>query len=151
MYHANVTKLEWHPVQPELLLARCEGDNYGSLVFAWDPLSNGPRSLDMAPQFPGTFNGKTHATWIRTTTESAAIFYSNNTTCMVASLADSDQETLPWEDDPPPISPNSHQGNMGMQSSPTSASVAEYAEDSIFIDVDDDTSELDDTFQFISQ
>ncbi|KAI0380906.1 hypothetical protein F5Y04DRAFT_87648 [Hypomontagnella monticulosa] len=151
MYHANVTKLEWHPVQPELLLVRCEGDSYGSLVFAWDPLSLGPRSIDMAPQFPGTINGKTHATWIRAKTESAALFYSDNTTCMVASLADSDQEILPWQDDSAPTSPSSHQGDMNMQSSPTSPLALEDVDDSIFIDVGDDTSEPDDTFHFIGR
>ncbi|KAI2472002.1 hypothetical protein F4781DRAFT_420303 [Annulohypoxylon bovei var. microspora] len=153
MYHASVTKLEWHPVHPELLLMRCEGDSYGSLVFAWDPLSHGPRSIDMAGQFPESLSGKTYATWIRTKTESAALFFTDSTTCMVVSLVDSDGETLPWHTDSEPDSPTSHESDIDMQSSPRLAyPQSEDAEDSINIDLDDDyTGELDDTFQFISR
>ncbi|KAI0840436.1 hypothetical protein F5Y06DRAFT_240425 [Hypoxylon sp. FL0890] len=149
MYHANVTKLEWHPMQPELLLMRCEGENYGNLVFAWDPLSHGPRSINTTHQFPGTPSGKTYATWLRATTESAAIFLTDNATCMIASLADSDTETLPWRDEFAPTGPVRHEGDIDVQSSPRLASPSEDAEDSINFDVDDDyTSEPDDTFQF---
>ncbi|KAI1375027.1 hypothetical protein F4677DRAFT_151440 [Hypoxylon crocopeplum] len=145
MYHANVTKLEWHPTQPELLLMRCEGESYGSLVFVWDPLSLGPRPIDMAHQLPGEISGKMHATWLRTKTESAAIFFTNDTACMVASLADS--EALPWQDGCAPAISVGHEDDIGMQSS-RPASPSEGADDSIDIDVDDYTSELDDTFQF---
>ncbi|KAI1102634.1 hypothetical protein F4804DRAFT_260517 [Jackrogersella minutella] len=150
MYHTNVTKLEWHPTYPELLLMRCEGDSYSNLAFAWDPLSHGPRSIDMAHQFLETSSGKTYATWLRTTTESAAIFFTDNATCMLVSLADSDGETLPWRENSAPVSPVSHESDRDMQSSPRLASPLEYAEDSINIDVDDDdyASELDDTFHF---
>ncbi|KAI0887286.1 uncharacterized protein GGS22DRAFT_107131 [Annulohypoxylon maeteangense] len=153
MYHANVTKLEWHPVHPELLLMRCDGDRYGSLVFAWDPLSQGPRSIDMARQFPEALSSKTYAAWIRTRAESAALFFTDHATCMVISLADSDGEALPWhEDDSAPGSPISHGSDINMQSSPKLAYELEDAEDSIDIDPDDDyASELDDTFQFISR
>ncbi|KAI1212862.1 uncharacterized protein F4807DRAFT_302374 [Annulohypoxylon truncatum] len=152
MYHANVTKLEWHPVLPELLLMRCEGDSYGSLMFAWDPLSHGPRPIDMAHQFPEALSGKTYATWMRARTESAALFFSNETTCMLVSLADSDGETLPWHDSMPG-SPISHGSDINMQSSPRLAYEPDDAEDSMNIDLDDDdyASELDDTFQFISR
>ncbi|KAI0131663.1 hypothetical protein F4776DRAFT_655169 [Hypoxylon sp. NC0597] len=149
MYHANVTKLEWHPMQPELLLLRCEGESYGSIVFVWDPLSNGPRSINTARQFPGTPSGKTYATWLRTNTESATIFLTDNSTCMIASLAESDAETLAWQDEPVATSPMSHEDDIDVQSSPRLTSPLEDAEDSINFDVDDDyTSELDDTFQF---
>ncbi|CAJ2506160.1 Uu.00g002900.m01.CDS01 [Anthostomella pinea] len=53
MYHSSVSKVEWHPDQPELLLMRCEGDNYGGVLFVWDPLSGGPRSIDFARHWPG--------------------------------------------------------------------------------------------------
>lgn len=151
MYHANVTKLEWHPVHPELLLMRCEGDSYGNLMFAWDPLSHGPRAIDMARQIPEASGSKTYATWIRARTETAALFFTDNTTCMLVSLADSDRETLPWHDSAPD-SPVSHGGDINMQSSPGLASEPEDVENSINIDLDDDyASELDDTFQFISR
>ncbi|XDG00726.1 hypothetical protein ABKA04_000341 [Annulohypoxylon sp. FPYF3050] len=151
MYHANVTKLEWHPVHPELLLMRCEGDSYGNLMFAWDPLSHGPRAIDMARQIPEASGSKTYATWIRARTDTAALFFTDNTTCMLVSLADSDGETLPWHDSAPG-SPVSHGGDINMQSSPGLASEPEDVENSINIDLDDDyASELDDTFQFISR
>ncbi|KAI1808428.1 hypothetical protein F4811DRAFT_238539 [Daldinia bambusicola] len=151
MYHANVTKLEWHPMQPELLLMRCEGDSYGSLVFVWDPLSHGPRSVDLAHRLPGSVNNsKMYATWLRKTAESPALFFSDSATCMMASLADSDEEALPWRDASTPINTIGHGDDMGMQSSIRPASPSEDAEDSILINIDDDTSEPDDTFQFIT-
>ncbi|KAI1457668.1 hypothetical protein F4805DRAFT_169310 [Annulohypoxylon moriforme] len=152
MYHANVTKLEWHPVHPELLLIRCEGDGYGSLVFAWDPLSQGPRSIDMSRQFPEALSSKTYAAWVQTRADSAALFFTDNATCMLVSLADSDGEALPWHDDSAPDSPMSHGNNINMRSSPKRAYEPEDAEDSIDFDLDDEYgSEPDDTFQFISR
>lgn len=150
MYHSNVTKLEWHPMQPEHLLMRCEGDSYGSLVFAWDPLSHGPRSVDLAHRLPGATSSKTYATWLGATSESPAFFFSDSATCIMVSLADSDGEILPWRGASAPINTISHRDNMGMQSSLRPASPLEDAEDSILIDMDDDTSEPDDTFQFIT-
>lgn len=147
MFHANVTKLEWHPLQPELLLIRCEGSSYGSLVFIWDPLSHGPLSIDMGHEIPGAVGGKTHATWLKTTTESAAIFFTNTTTCMITSLAESDEEPLPWRDGPATTHPINHEDDAAMQSSGL-ASPIEDAENSFDLDSDDDTGELDDTFQF---
>ncbi|KAL7626995.1 hypothetical protein AAE478_003771 [Parahypoxylon ruwenzoriense] len=148
MYHTNVTKLEWHPVQPELLLIRCEGVNYGNLVFVWDPLSHGPRSIDISPQLPGTVSGKTYSTWLKTTTESAAIFFTDNATCIAISLAD-DGETLPWRDESVPINSTGHNNNVDVQLSPGHSSPPVNAEDSIDFDMDDDiTGELDDTFEF---
>ncbi|KAI2630743.1 hypothetical protein GGR54DRAFT_648300 [Hypoxylon sp. NC1633] len=147
MYHANVVKLEWHPMQPELLLIRCEGDSYSSLTFVWDPLSHGPRSIDLAHRLPGTVSGKTHATWLKTTTESAAIFFTDSTTCMVVSLSETDGEALPWRDDSALAGSISQGSDRGMQSSEP-ASPLEAANNSIEIDSDDYASEPDDTFQF---
>ncbi|KAI1777634.1 hypothetical protein F4818DRAFT_456751 [Hypoxylon cercidicola] len=145
MFHADVTKLEWHPMQPELLLMGCEGGSYGSLVFVWDPLSHGPSSINTDRM---TIGGKTHATWLKTTTESAAIFITNSTTCMVVSLADSDGEALPWRDGPATTYPINHESDTGKHS-PRFASPLDDAENSINLDTDDDnSSELDDTFQF---
>ncbi|KAI0114917.1 hypothetical protein F4814DRAFT_439989 [Daldinia grandis] len=150
MYHSNVTKLEWHPMQPELLLMRCEGDSYGSLVFIWDPLSHGPRSVDLAHRLPGATNSKTYATWLGATSESPAFFFSDSTTCIMVSLADSDGEILPWRGASAPINTISHRDDIAMQSSLRPVSPSEDAEDSILIDMNDDTSEPDDTFQFIT-
>lgn len=147
MFHSNVTKLEWHPVQPELLLMRCEGGNYGSLMFVWDPLSHGPLLINMEHEIPGTVGSKTYATWLKTTTESAAIFFTNSATCMIVSLADSDEEPLPWRDGTATAYPINHGADAGMQS-PGLVSPIEDADNSIDIDTDDYTSELDDTFQF---
>ncbi|KAI2612878.1 uncharacterized protein GGS25DRAFT_518569 [Hypoxylon fragiforme] len=147
MFHANVTKLEWHPVQPELLLLRCEADSsYGGLVFVWDPLSCGPRPIDITHRFSGTVSGKTYATWL-TTTESAAIFFTDNSTCMIISLADTDGDVLPWQDSSVPIESISHNSDLGTRLS-RPASFSDSDENSIEIDSDDYASGPDDTFQF---
>ncbi|KAI0179956.1 hypothetical protein GGR52DRAFT_578436 [Hypoxylon sp. FL1284] len=148
MFHANVTKLEWHPVQPELLFVRCEGPSYGNLVFVWDPLSHGPLSINTEHEMSAAVGGKTHCTWLATSTESAAIFFTTNTTCMLVSLADSDEETLPWGDGISATRAVDHDGTAGLQSSEPAVSAMEDAEDSIGADTDDSASEPDDTFEF---
>ncbi|SPQ22916.1 feea8331-9061-4009-9841-2c69a36f6042 [Thermothielavioides terrestris] len=59
LFHGNVASLSWHPHIAETLLVRCEGDHYNGLVFVWDPLSEGPRSVDFGQHCPGTgFGGR---------------------------------------------------------------------------------------------
>ncbi|OTB08618.1 hypothetical protein M426DRAFT_7355 [Hypoxylon sp. CI-4A] len=149
MYHNNVTKLEWHPAQPELLLVRCEGEGYASLVSVWDPLSNGPNSIDIAHRSPGSLSGKTHATWLNTVTESAALLFTDDATGMIVSLADLDEDDFVWRDQSAPTSLPSDESQKSMQPPPRVASPSDDVDDSILFDVDDDdTSEPDDTFQF---
>ncbi|KAI0010157.1 hypothetical protein F4779DRAFT_639609 [Xylariaceae sp. FL0662B] len=148
MYHANVTKVEWHPAQPELLLMRCEGDRYGSLVFVWDPLSDGPRLIDMTDHFPGVVSGKTSVTWLETSTESAAIFFTDNETCMLVSLADSDGEKLPWGRQSTPPKSINHEAAMNADVPSRVVSPSDDSEIDNSLDMDDGMSEVEDTFQF---
>jgi hypothetical protein len=133
MYHANITKAEWHPSQPELLLVRCEGEGYSSHVFAWDPLSSGPRPIDFSRHLPNAkITGRTDATWLETITESAAIFFTDHAKYILVSLADVDETALPWE---------SH--------TPTDFSISNNdLDDSNSTDLDEGITELDDTFHF---
>ncbi|KAI1149210.1 hypothetical protein F4825DRAFT_431326 [Nemania diffusa] len=137
MYHANVTKVEWHPSQPELLLIRCEGEGYSSLVFAWDPLSNGPRPIDFSRQLPsGKVTGRADATWLETTTEAAAIFFTDHAKYILLSLADVDEEVaLPW----------ATHANMH---TPTDFNISNDLDDNNSTDIDEGISQLDDTFHF---
>ncbi|KAI5924844.1 hypothetical protein F4810DRAFT_96797 [Camillea tinctor] len=147
MYHANISRVEWHPVQPEMLLIRCEGEKYGGLVFVWDPISDGPRTIDFAHRLAGgKVNGRTYATWLKTTTtqsESAAVFFTDHATCMLASLAETDGETLPWKQ-----AFSSNQQRKGMDFPSKSAASAEDSEDEGSTDLDEGMSDLDDTFHF---
>ncbi|KAI1078411.1 hypothetical protein F5B20DRAFT_228365 [Whalleya microplaca] len=148
MYHANVTKVEWHPTQPELLLVRCEGEKYGSLLFVWDPLSDGPRLIDMTGRFPGAVSGKTSVTWLKTATESQVIFFTDNETCMLVYLADSDGEKLPWGRQSSSTSSINHEAAMKPGVPSRVVSPSEDSEMDNSIDMDDGMSEVEDTFQF---
>ncbi|KAI0115981.1 hypothetical protein GGR51DRAFT_371026 [Nemania sp. FL0031] len=138
MYHANITKAEWHPSQPELLLVRCEGEGYGSLAFAWDPLSNGPRPIEFSRHLPGAkVTGRTDATWLETTTEPAALFFTDYAKYILLSLADvGDEVALPW-------------ATHVTTDTPAKSNISSNDLDEHNIsDMDEEITELDDTFHF---
>ncbi|KAI1131546.1 hypothetical protein F5Y10DRAFT_60250 [Nemania abortiva] len=138
MYHANVTKAEWHPSQPELLLVRCESEEYSSLAFAWDPLSNGPRPIEFSHHLPSPkVTGRTDATWLETNSESAAIFFTDHAKYILLSLADADDDAaLPWTT------------HVAMDT-PTDFNISSNDIDEHNIsDMDEGITELDDTFHF---
>lgn len=102
LFHGDVTGLSWHPTIRETLLVRCEGDQYSGIVFVWDPLSEGPRSVDFARYLPGGRTiGKWRASWLGLD-ESAPIslFLSDAQNYMLASLPDHDHQLLPWSGHP---------------------------------------------------
>ncbi|KAI3337096.1 hypothetical protein HD806DRAFT_26826 [Xylariaceae sp. AK1471] len=144
MYHANVSKVEWHPLQPELLLVRCEGEGYSGLIFVWDPLSNGPSPIEFSRHLPrAKVTGRTDATWLKTITESAALFYTDHAECILASLADANtEETLPWA--------NQAAVNLHVNIDwPTDYRISnDGPSDNSSTDIDEGISDLDDTFQF---
>jgi hypothetical protein len=142
MYHANVTKVEWHPSHPELLLVRCEGEGYNNLVFVWDPLSNGPRPIDFSRHLPSRkVTSRTDATWLKTTTESAAVFFTNHAEYILVSLADSAaQEALPWANNQATLKPHLNTTDIRISNNEPI--------DESSTDMDEEMSELDDTFQF---
>ncbi|RYP36808.1 hypothetical protein DL767_003198 [Monosporascus sp. MG133] len=148
MYHAKVNQVEWHPASPELLLMRCEGEDYGGVAFAWDPLSEGPRYVDFAHQLPGgnVSGNKDRVTWLKSNADSAAIFFSDKTACILGSLAESYGETLPWPDEPEPLNhdrPRSADLPLDRVVSPHA-----YSDISDLSDMDEGDSELNDTFDF---
>ncbi|KAI1823042.1 hypothetical protein F4861DRAFT_349723 [Xylaria intraflava] len=148
MYHTSVTKVEWHPSQPELLLVRCEGERYSGIVFVWDPLSNGPRPIEFSHRLPSAkVTGRSDSTWLETITESAALFYADHESYVLLSLADtnSDPEAVPWAKQ---VTVKPH---MSIDS-PTDCNFStNYSDDddgNNSTDADEGMSELDDTFQF---
>ncbi|KAI0480704.1 hypothetical protein GGR56DRAFT_664237 [Xylariaceae sp. FL0804] len=133
MYHAPVSRVQWHPVQPELLLVRCDGDDYAGLVFIWDPLSEGPRPIEFARRLPGgKVSGRTHVTWLKAAAEAAVVFYADHSNCGLISLADAD-EALPWQEHS-----SSDQLEDSMVDDPNDSGT----------DLDEGVSELEDTFHF---
>ncbi|KAI0025038.1 hypothetical protein F4780DRAFT_775506 [Xylariomycetidae sp. FL0641] len=142
MFHAPVAAVDWHPMQPELLLVRCERDKHSVSLFVWDPISHGPGPIDFASHFPcGKLSGQVHATWLKTETDSAALFLTDCASCMLVSLADLD-EAVPWMDTASHAPP----ANAASLLPSVSAAVGDldYEGD----DMDESTGELDDTFHF---
>lgn len=111
----------------------CEGDSHNSLAFTWDPLSEGPRPIDFAGQL---LNGKVQVVWLQIDgLEPGALFASDSSQYMLASLADDDDEPLPW------IAGDQQSGLLnGNSPRVTTANIDNSSEGEI--------SELDDTFCF---
>ncbi|KAI1116087.1 hypothetical protein F5Y14DRAFT_85851 [Nemania sp. NC0429] len=142
IYHANIAKAEWHPSQPELLLVRCEGEGYGTLVFVWDPLSNGPRPIEFSRHLANAkVTGQADATWLNTSTEPAALFFTDHAKYILLSLADIDAQVgtdaaLPWA---------THVNT----DTPTEFSILiNNLDGDNTVDLDEGITELDDTFHF---
>ncbi|KAK3939905.1 WD repeat-containing protein WRAP73 [Diplogelasinospora grovesii] len=148
LFHGDVSSLSWHPTVRETLLIICEGDQYNGLAFVWDPLSEGPRSIDFSPHFPGAkTTGKSRVLWLDLDASSPpSVFYTDAQHYVLASLAslgDLDQDLPPWVD----------QGSAGRsgagirEESPLELVPAAEARDEGFgEEEDDDSSELEDTF-----
>lgn len=111
----------------------CEGDSHNSLAFTWDPLSEGPKSIDFAGQLS---NGKVQVVWLQIDgLEPGALFASDSNRYMLASLADYDDESVPW-------TAGDQQSGLLNENSPR-VTTAQTGNTS-----DEETSELDDTFCF---
>ncbi|KAI1432328.1 hypothetical protein GGR50DRAFT_613379 [Xylaria sp. CBS 124048] len=148
MYHTPVTKVEWHPSQPELLLVKCEGERYSGIAFVWDPLSNGPRPIEFSRRLPGAkVTGRSDSIWLKSATESAALFCTDHENYVLVSLAetetDSDDEAVPWVKQ---VMTKPH-ANIDSQTDIDFLNKYPYDDDNN-TDEDEDVSELDDTFQF---
>ncbi|KAK6219039.1 hypothetical protein LQW54_002541 [Pestalotiopsis sp. IQ-011] len=140
MFHADISRIEWHPTQSELLLVRCEGQDHSGLVFVWDPLSDGPTTLDFVSQLSeGQTCGKPSACWLRAPSGSPAVFFTDARSYLLGSVADSDDEDqVPWQT--PSMVDDSQAASFSL------GSVEEGSrEDS---DMGDDESQPDDTFHF---
>ncbi|KAH7361045.1 hypothetical protein BKA65DRAFT_604274 [Rhexocercosporidium sp. MPI-PUGE-AT-0058] len=89
----------WHPSINEILMIRCEGDESRGLVHIWEPSWDRPRILDFQTQIPGgKLLGKTICRWLNSDSPSPAIFFSDSQDCMLASLPETDDEDVPWQE-----------------------------------------------------
>lgn len=124
-----MSRVLWHPTIPETLLVICDGDAYNSLVFSWDPLSKGPQTIDFSERLP---NGRLQACWLDLKALEPGVFFaSDDRNYLLASLAENDDEPVPWSQD--------SEDSAFRDSTDHSMSVDEY---------DDEASQLDDTFCF---
>lgn len=147
LFHGNVTSLLWHPHVPETLLVKCEGDQYNGLVFVWDPLSEGPRTVDFGRRMPGAKAGsRSRALWLGLDASSVScVFFSDTHSCVLACLGEADQSPPPWG--------SSANSAMSFSAERREESPLELvpasgigSEDPVIEDNDDDGSELEDTF-----
>jgi len=140
LFHGSISAMSWHPSIPETLLIRCEGDQYDGLVFVWDPLSEGPRSVDFAQHLPRAKTaGKWRALWLGLDASCPpSLFLSDAQNYLLASLTEPDQETLPWD--------NLAGSDIRRAESPLELVPAEDAELEALDVGEEDNSELEDTF-----
>lgn len=128
LFHGSISRISWHPTIRETLLVTCDGDSYNSLVFLWDPLSEGPKPVDFSGRLS---HGKLHALWLNIPNlDPGALFVSNGREYLLASLAEDEEGPVPWSADAE-ISGLDHTDYL--------ASTDAY---------DEDASQLDDTFCF---
>ncbi|KAI8251496.1 WD repeat-containing protein WRAP73 [Colletotrichum sp. SAR11_239] len=142
VFHGNISALTWHPTQRELLSITCEGDGYDGLVFTWDPLSDGPKTIDFAAQLPDAkLFGKSQVSWLNWAGDSAVLLMGDTKHRLMVSMSESDTYGAPWQD--------AQRSDLTMttgkdetQLDPTA--FAEFDEDLSNLDM----SEVDDTFSF---
>jgi hypothetical protein len=97
--HAPIAKVTWHPTINELLLIRCEGEESRGLIHMWDPSWESPNIIDFTYQIPGgKLFGKTFGRWLSTESAPPAIFFSDTQYYMLASISESNEGDLPWQD-----------------------------------------------------
>ena len=148
IFHANVTGIRWHPHIRELLLLSCEGDGYGGLAFVWDPLSNGPRSVDFSRRLPGRkVAGRSRLTWLGSKSDSAAVFLSDSKAYLLASLTESDSPPFPCQsEESTELAAGASTDDFTLDT--PIISVGEDIDEDFSVASDEGLSEMDDTFSF---
>jgi hypothetical protein len=97
--HAPIARITWHPTIDELLMIRCEGEETRGLVHLWDPSWEKPKVIDFAVQIPGgKVLGKTIARWLNVESEHPAMLFSDTQDCILASVSETDDGDVPWQD-----------------------------------------------------
>lgn len=142
LFHSDVQSATWHPTCRETLMIRCSGDIYSNIVFVWDPLSEGPRTVDFSSHLPGQkASGKTQALWLRRgETEAPSLFFSDSQNYVLASVTESDGDYPLWEDD-------GNAESFQRDESPLELMPADTTDEPVLTeDEDGDASELEDTF-----
>lgn len=151
LFHGNVASISWHPHTPETLQIKCEGDQYNGLVFVWDPLSEGPRSLEFARHLPGGKAGaKQRSLWLGSNESGPpSVFFSDTHNYVLASLGDADQTPPPWGDHEFPGQCSLVDGGFDREESPLNLVPAPDARPEVpDLEGDGDNSELEDTFVY---
>lgn len=148
LFHGNISVLSWHPHVAETLLIRCEGEQYNGIVFVWDPLSEGPRSVDFSQHLPGLkTSGKPRASWLGSGMASGpSLFFSDAQHYVLGCLIELDEVAPPWAShhspEPSYAAETREESPLELvpaeQDGPDRARAVE--------DDDDDYSELEDTF-----
>jgi hypothetical protein len=123
-------------------MIRCDGDLYTNIVFVWDPLSEGPGTLDFTSHLPGQKGiRKSQTHWLRIEdTEKPSLFFSDSHDYVLATVAETGQDGLCWED-------GGNSEERQREESPLELVPADTTVDPTF-DEDEDgyASELEDTF-----
>ncbi|KAF9875588.1 WD40 domain-containing protein [Colletotrichum karsti] len=142
VFHGNISTLSWHPTQREVLMITCENDSYAGLVFAWDPLSDGPKTLDFAARLPDAkLFGKSQVSWLNWNGESAVLLLGDTKHHLLGSLADSEDAGAPWQD--------GQRSDLTMTTGKDETQLDPAAFDDFDEDLSNlDMSEVDDTFSF---
>jgi hypothetical protein len=96
--HAPVAKISWHSAINEQLMIRCEGEDSKALVHLWEPSWDKPKIMDFGSQVPdGKIIGKAVIRWMNTNTSIPAVFFSDAQDCILASLAETEDDEVPWQ------------------------------------------------------
>ncbi|KAG5980388.1 hypothetical protein E4U55_004074 [Claviceps digitariae] len=140
MFHSAVTFV-WHPNSREVLLISSQEDGRQSASYVWDPLSQGPTSLNVERYLPACKgSSKLQISWLNHESESPKVLVSDTKHCVLLSLADTEDDANPWE---PAI------GSLERNSmSTTGRDEAESIASASPIVIAEDVSKLDDTFSF---
>lgn len=139
LFHSAVDFV-WHPTSREVLLISCQGDERQSASYVWDPLSQGPKSLNVEQYLPACKKPpKLQISWLDHGSESPEILASNSQYYVLLSLADTANEASPWE---------AAVGSIETSSLWTERDGAESMASASPIVIAEDASKLDDTFSF---
>lgn len=139
MFHFAVTFV-WHPNCSEVLLISCQEDGRRSASYVWDPLSQGPTSLNVEQYLPtNKRTSKLQVSWLNHESESPEILASDAQHYVLLSLADAHDEASPWE---------AAVGAVERDSTSTRRDEAENMASASPIVIAEDVSTLDDTFSF---
>ena len=148
MFHRHAVTLSWHPSIRELLAIKCEGGVYEGVLFAWDPLWEGPRTVSFADHLhERKVIGTSRWSWLNAPADSGTLFFADSQEAMFASLMESDEEALPWQGNQQIT--NKGDGKTGPRREESPLELVPVEDDSnIGSDIGGDITDLDDTFRF---
>lgn len=101
LFHAAVASFHWHPHIKELLMVTCTGDMHKDVVFVWDPLSDGPRCIDLGTRLSRdkTAAAKLQPSWLHLNDGNAALMVGDSSQAALVSLVDPADVSPAWAED----------------------------------------------------